>query len=351
MQNSVHNPILDIHIEYVIRNKASDLHLSSGNYPMVRIDGEITPIKDTKIIDGIEIMEILNAIMNDKQKDKYQKEKELDFSIKTRFGGHRFRVNAFLTINGPAAVFREISSKALSLSELNAPEILAELCKLEKGLILVTGPTGSGKSTTLTAMVNNINDNYKRHIITVEDPIEFVYKSHNSLINQREVGSTTNSFPNALKSAMREDPDVIMVGEMRDLETIGLALTAAETGHLVIGTLHTNSAAQSVNRIIDVFPSDDKSLVRSMLSSSLKAIISQRLVKKKGGGRAAVYEILIATTSIKNLIREDQIPQINSMIEIGSKKGMVTAKASIMALLNSGTISEKTAESLLKSDD
>jgi twitching motility protein PilT len=239
----------------------------------------------------------------------------------------------------------------MSLEKIGAPAIFNELCKLSQGLILVVGPTGSGKSTTLTSILNHINNQYKHHIITIEDPIEFVYKSQSSLINQREVFTNTKSFPAALKAAMREDPDVIMVGEMRDLETMSLALTAAETGHLVMGTLHTNSAAQTINRIIDVFPSSDKDLVRSMISSSIRAIISQRLVKKKGGGRAAVYEIMIANQSIKNLIREDKIPQINSMIEIGRKQGMVTSKDSVFDLFNRGIITEEVLENFILSSE
>lgn len=337
---------LDSFIDYVLKNKGSDLHLSSGNHPIARIDGDLIPIPDTKILDGIEVGEMINSIMNDHQRDIYHEKLEADFSIKTSFG-NRFRVNAFVTVNGPAAVFREIPTETITLSKISAPAILAELCKLKQGLVLVVGPTGSGKTTTLAAMINHINDNFKHHIITVEDPVEFVFKSNVSLINQREIGASTLNFPNALRSAMREDPDVIMVGEMRDLETISLALTAAETGHLVMGTLHTNSAAQSIDRIIDVFPSGDKDLVRSMLASSLKAIISQRLVKREGGGRVAVYEIMIVNSSIRNLIREDKIIQINSMIEISRKQGMITQKDSIIDLLNRGIISKSTAESFL----
>ncbi|MES2676696.1 MAG: type IV pilus twitching motility protein PilT [Pseudomonadota bacterium] len=347
MQN---NSTLDSFIEYVTAHKASDLHLSSGNYPIVRIDGELFQIPDTKILESVELFEMLDSVMTESQRSNYREKLELDFSIKTRLT-NRFRVNVFTTINGPAAVFREIPSESITLLEISAPAVLSDLCKLNQGLVLVVGPTGSGKSTTLAAMINHINDNYKRHIITIEDPVEFTYKSNLSLINQREVGFNTNSFPNALRSALREDPNVIMVGEMRDLETIRLALTAAETGHLVMATLHTNSAAQSINRIIDVFPSSDKDLVRSMVSSSLKAVISQRLAKKEGGGRSAIYEVMIANNSIRNLIREDKIPQINSMIEIGKKQGMVTAKDSILDLFNRKIISKETAESLLISSE
>ncbi len=342
------SPALDSFIKYAIKNGASDIHLSSGNFPIVRIDGDLHQVADSKIIDSIELVVMLDSIMTEAQKVAYQEKLELDFAITSK-DGNRFRVNAFNTINGPAAVFREIPAENISLLEISAPAVLSQLCKLEQGLILVVGPTGSGKSTTLAAMINHINENYKRHILTIEDPIEFTYKSNLSLINQREIGQNTTSFPNALKSALREDPNVIMVGEMRDLETIKLALTAAETGHLVMATLHTNSAAQSVNRIIDVFPSSDKDLVRSMLASSLRAVISQRLAKKKNGGRAAIYEVMISNSSIRNLIREDKIPQLTSMIEIGKKQGMTTAKDSILDLFNRDIIDKETAERLLGS--
>lgn len=334
-------------IEYVVKNKASDLHLSSGNYPMVRIDGELAIIEDSVVIEGAELLEILDSVMNDKQKIAYRDKLELDFSITSAKSNNRFRVNTFFTSNGPAAVFREIPSQAVLLSQIAAPIVLNDLCKLHQGLVLVVGPTGSGKSTTLAAMINHINATYRRHVLTIEDPIEFTYKSDLCLINQREIGFSTESFPNALRAALREDPNVIMVGEMRDLETIKLALTAAETGHLVMATLHTNSAAQSINRIIDVFPSSDKDLVRSMLSASLKAVISQRLVKRIGGGRAAVYEVMLANTSIRNLIREDKIPQITSMIEIGRKQGMLTVKDSVLDLFNNKIITKETAQEVL----
>ena len=305
------NPNLENFIEYVVKHKASDLHLSAGNYPITRIDGELSQIPNTKIIESVELFAMLDSIMNELQRNTYKEEFELDFAMKSKFN-NRFRVNVFNTINGPAAVFREIPSESITL-------------------------------------INHINANYKRHIITIEDPVEFTYKSNLSLINQREVGFNTESFPIALRSALREDPNVIMVGEMRDLETIHLALTAAETGHLVMATLHTKSAAQSINRIIDVFPAADKDLVRSMVASSLKAVISQRLVKKENGGRTAIYEVMIANTSIKNLIREDKVQQINSMIEIGKKQGMVTSKDSILDLFNRKVISKETAEELLGS--
>jgi twitching motility protein PilT len=342
------NPNLENFIEYVVKHKASDLHLSAGNYPITRIDGELSQIPNTKIIESVELFEMLDSIMNELQRNTFKEELELDFSMKSKFN-NRFRVNVFNTINGPAAVFREIPSESITLLEISAPAVVSEICKLHQGLVLVVGPAGSGKSTTLAAMINHINTNYKRHIITIEDPVEFTYKSNLSLINQREVGFNTESFPIALRSALREDPNVIMVGEMRDLETIHLALTAAETGHLVMATLHTKSAAQSINRIIDVFPAADKDLVRSMVASSLKAVISQRLVKKENGGRTAIYEVMITNNSIKNLIREDKAQQINSMIEIGKKQGMVTSKDSILDLFNRKVISKETAEELLGS--
>jgi twitching motility protein PilT len=344
------NPNLENFIEYVVKHKASDLHLSAGNYPITRIDGELSQIPNTKIIESVELFEMLDSIMNELQRNTFKEELELDFSMKSKFN-NRFRVNVFNTINGPAAVFREIPSESITLLEISAPAIVSEICKLHQGLVLVVGPAGSGKSTTLAAMINHINTNYKRHIITIEDPVEFTYKSNLSLINQREVGFNTESFPIALRSALREDPNVIMVGEMRDLETIHLALTAAETGHLVMATLHTKSAAQSINRIIDVFPAADKDLVRSMVASSLKAVISQRLVKKENGGRTAIYEVMITNNSIKNLIREDKAQQINSMIEIGKKQGMVTSKDSILDLFNRKVISKETAEELLGSSE
>ena len=273
-------------------------------------------------------------------------ELELDFSI--QFDDNiRFRVNAFRTINGPAAAFREIPDTIKSLKSIDAPAIVNNLTNARSGLILVVGPTGCGKSTTLAAMIDEINKNFTNHIITIEDPVEFVHTNKKSIINQREVGNSTLSFSNALRGALREDPDVILVGEMRDVDTIRLALTAAETGHLVLGTLHTSSAAQTVNRIIDVFPADDKMVIRSMLSTSLKAVISQRLLKKTGGGRHASFEVMVANPSIKNLIREDKIPQINSIMELGKKSGMRTMKESIEELLTKKIISNDVADKAL----
>lgn len=329
-----------------VRNGASDLHLSVTNPPIMRVHGEMVPMNAAPLTPE-ELQRMVYSVMTEFQRAEYERECEIDFSIS--FGNEmRFRVNAFNSINGPSAVFRTIPTRVLTLEELDAPKVLYHLCNLHKGLILVTGPTGSGKSTTLAAMVNHINTHHARHILTVEDPVEFIHQSKRSLINQREVGSSTKSFARALKSALREDPDVILVGELRDLETIHLAMTAAETGHLVMGTLHTNSAPKTIDRIIDVFPANDKEMVRAMLSVSLEAIISQMLVRKKDGkGRVAAHEILLGTSAIRNLIREGKIPQISSMIQMGSKIGMCTMRDSLLRYVQEGVISEEVAKELL----
>ncbi len=327
------------------KNNASDLHLSSGNPPILRINGDMVPHKANPV-SADELKTMLYSIMSDSQRAEYEREMEIDFAIS--FGENmRFRVNAFNTLNGPSAVLRTIPTQVISLDELGAPEILKKLTHLHKGLVLVTGPTGSGKSTTLAAMVDLINTHEAKHIITIEDPIEFVHASKKSLVNQREVGRNTKSFARALKSALREDPDVVLVGELRDIETIKLALTAAETGHLVMGTLHTSSAPKTVDRIIDVFPAEDKAMVRAMLSVSLEAVVSQALLKRKDGGRVAAHEIMLGTSAIRNLIREAKIPQIYSMMQMGSKLGMITMKDSIYALLNQGIITEEIARAHL----
>ncbi len=327
------------------KNKASDLHLSVGNPPVLRINGEMVPYKGTAL-SADDIKQMIYSIMTEQQRSEYERDLDIDFAIS--FGDNmRFRVNAFNTLGGAAAVLRIIPSDVQNLENLGAPEILKKLCGLHKGLILVTGPTGSGKSTTLAAMIDYINRNESKHIITIEDPVEFIHSSRKSLINQREVGRNTRSFSRALRAALREDPDVILVGELRDMETIQLALTAAETGHLVLGTLHTNSAPKTVDRIIDVFPAGDKEMVRAMLSISLEAVITQTLLKNKEGGRVAAHEIMLGTAAVRNLIREARISQLYSLIQMGSKLGMTTMKDSIFNLLNQNIISEETARKAL----
>ena len=329
-------------LAFTMQSKGSDLHLSSGNPPLLRISGDLKPLKSPPL-SGDEVKAILYSIMTEEQRSDYEEERDLDFAI--AFGeSARFRVNAFNINRGPAAVFRTIPTVIPSLDELNAPDIFRQFAEFEKGLVLVTGPTGSGKSTTLSAMINHINKNYHKHILTVEDPVEFVHKSDKSLVNHREVGKHTKSFARALKSALREDPDVILVGEMRDHETIGLALTAAETGHLVMGTLHTSSAAKTIDRIIDVFPAGDKEMVRSMLAGSVQAIISQILMKKIGGGRVAAHDILVGTSAVRNLIRENKVPQITSMMQIGQRYGMQTMEDSVKSLVQRGLVSPEEME-------
>lgn len=330
-------------LSYAKKNNCSDVHISTGSVPMVRFDGDMIQIPGSSVLSEAQVLEMIYSVMTENQRKTYEEKMELDFAIQVG-EDLRFRVNAFRTINGPAAAFREIPNRIKTLSELHTPEAVREMSKLLKGLVLVVGPTGSGKSTTLAALIDHINANQECHIITIEDPVEFIHQNKKSLVNQREVGGSTLSFADALKSALREDPDVILVGELRDIETIQLALTAAETGHLVLATLHTNSAAQTINRIIDVFPPSDKTVIRSMLSSSLRAVVSQRLLKKEGGGRCAAYEIMIANTSIRNLIREDKLPQINSIMELGKKAGMCLMKDSINELLEKKIISKETAE-------
>lgn len=330
------------------KNGASDLHLSVGNPPILRVNGDMLPLKANPLT-ADEVRGMVYSVMTEQQRVDYERDLETDFALSFS-DKMRFRVNVFNTLGGPAAVLRTIPTKILSLDDLKAPDVLARITELHKGLILVTGPTGSGKSTTLAAMVNHINMNHSKHILTIEDPVEFVHKSQKSLVNQREVGSSTKSFAKALRSALREDPDVILVGELRDLETIQLAMTAAETGHLVMGTLHTNSAPKTIDRIIDVFPASDKEMVRAMLSVSLEAVVTQALVKRADGqGRVAVHEILLGSSAIRNLIRENKIPQIQSMMQIGSKIGMRTMKDAAYGLLNEGIITAETAKNLLSS--
>lgn len=328
-------------LAFSVKNKASDMHLSAGLPPMIRVDGDIRRI-NIPVLDHKGVHALIYDIMNDKQRRDYEEFLETDFSFELP-GVARFRVNAFNQERGAAAVFRTIPSQVLTLEELKAPKFFEELCKKPRGMILVTGPTGSGKSTTLAAMVNHINQNDYAHILTVEDPIEFVHESQKSLINQREVHRDTLGFNEALRSALREDPDVILVGEMRDLETIRLAMTAAETGHLVFGTLHTTSAAKTIDRIIDVFPVAEKEMIRAMLSESLQAVISQTLMKKIGGGRIAAHEIMVGTPAIRNLIREAKVAQMYSAIQTGRKDGMQTLDQNLKEIVERGLVSPQVA--------
>ena len=324
-------------LAFAVKNKASDLHLSAGLPPMIRVHGDVRRINLPPMEHG-EVHAMIYDIMNDSQRKEYEETLECDFSFAIP-GLARFRVNAFVQHRGASAVMRTIPSKVLSLEDLNAPKIFKEISDQPRGLVLVTGPTGSGKSTTLAAMINYINENTYGHILTVEDPIEFVHESKRCLINQREVGPQTLSFSNALRSALREDPDVILVGELRDLETIRLAMTAAETGHLVFGTLHTSSAAKTIDRIIDVFPAAEKDMIRAMLSESLRAVIAQALLKTKdGSGRVAAHEIMIGTPAIRNLIREAKVAQMNAAIQTGSAVGMQTLDQCLTDLVKRGQI-------------
>ncbi|MBA3493625.1 MAG: type IV pilus twitching motility protein PilT [Gammaproteobacteria bacterium] len=336
-------------LAFSVKNGASDLHLSAGLPPMIRVDGDIrrinVPALEHKVVHGL-----VYDIMNDKQRKDYEEFLECDFSFEIP-NLARFRVNAFIQNRGAGAVFRTIPSDILSLEDLKAPKIFKDIADYPRGVVLVTGPTGSGKSTTLAAMVNHVNEQEYGHVLTIEDPIEFVHTSKKCLINQREVHRDTLGFNEALRSALREDPDVILVGEMRDLETIRLALTAAETGHLVFGTLHTSSAAKTIDRIVDVFPAAEKDMIRAMLSESLRAVISQTLLKKTGGGRVAAHEIMIGTPAIRNLIRENKVAQMYSAIQTGAQFGMQTLDQNLQDLVKRNVVSRNDARAIAVSKE
>ena len=323
-------------LKYALDSGASDLHLSVGNIPMLRIHGEMKKIKSPEL--DLKSMEsIRDEILNSNQKQIFKEGLEIDFSAELKDKG-RFRVNFFNQINGLSAVFRTISNDIKSSEELGIPPLVNSLAMKDRGLILLTGPTGSGKSTTLAAMIDHINENRNCHIITIEDPVEYYHTSKNCLINQREVGHSTHSFANALRSALREDPDVILVGEMRDLETISLALTAAETGHLVFGTLHASNVSSTVTRILDVFPPSQKTLAQSMLAGSIRMVLSQQLLKKKGGGRIGCFEVMTGTTAIRNLIREGKTAQITSTLQTSAQDGMITMEKYLEGLQQKGLV-------------
>lgn len=329
-------------LAFAMQNNASDLHLSAGSAPIIRVHGQMKKVK-ADALSSDEIRGMLYSVMSEEQRADYERDLDLDIAIS--FGDKaRFRVNAFNTRQGAAAVFRAIPSEIPTMQELDLPPAIRKFTELEKGLVLVTGATGSGKSTTIAAIINHINEHKNKHILTIEDPVEFFHQSKKSLINHREIGLDSKSFKNALKAALREDPDVILVGEMRDYETISLAMTAAETGHLVIGSLHANSAVKTIDRVIDVFPSGDKAMARTMLSSSLEGVVAQTLLRKAdGGGRVGAFEILVGTNAVRNLIRENQIPQIFSMLQTGSRYGMITMEEAINNLVLQGAITETEA--------
>jgi len=337
-------------LAFAVKNKASDLHLSAGLPPLIRVHGDVRRL-NVPTLEHKEVFAMLYDIMSDTQRKVYEERLEVDFSFEIQ-GLARFRVNAFNQNRGAAGVLRTIPSKVITLEQLDTPKIFGDLALKPRGLVLVTGPTGSGKSTTLAAMVNHLNESHYAHILTVEDPIEFLHESKKCLINQRELGPHTHSFANALRSALREDPDVILVGEMRDLETIRLAMTAAETGHLVFATLHTSSAPKTIDRIIDVFPGEEKEMIRAMLSESLVAVISQSLCKLKDGtGRVAAFEIMVGTPAVRNLIRENKVAQMYSSIQTGASAGMQTLDQHLVELVRRNLISGAEARSKAKSPE
>lgn len=336
-------------LAFSAKQGASDLHLSAGLPPMIRVDGDVRRI-NLPAMEHKQVHSLIYEIMNDKQRRDFEEFLETDFSFEVP-GVARFRVNAFNQNRGSAAVFRTIPSKVLTMEDLGMGQVFRDICATPRGLVLVTGPTGSGKSTTLAAMVDHINENKYEHILTIEDPIEFVHESKKCLVNQREVHRDTHGFGEALRSALREDPDIILVGEMRDLETIRLALTAAETGHLVFGTLHTTSAAKTIDRVVDVFPATEKAMVRSMLSESLEAVISQTLMKKVGGGRVAAHEIMRGTSAIRNLIREDKVAQMYSAIQTGASLGMQTLDQCLQRLVEQRVVSKEVAKEKARMPD
>jgi twitching motility protein PilT len=330
-------------LAFGVEQGASDCHLSAGEPPMLRVHGDLKKL-DHPALTQEQVHTLVYDIMNDAQRKAFEETHECDFSFEMGSVA-RFRVNVFLQRKGEGAVFRTIPTKILTLEQLEMPPILKQLCEKEKGLILVTGPTGSGKSTTLAAMVDYLNETFEGHILTVEDPIEFVHPSKKCLVNQRELGPHTNSFANALRAALREDPDAILVGEMRDLETIQLALTAAETGHIVFGTLHTSSAPKTVDRIIDVFPPNQQAQIRAQFAESIEAVLTQTLLKKKGGGRVAALEIMTGTTAIRNLIREGKIHQVPGTMQVSQKDGMQTMDMALQSLVSRGIVSKEEAQS------
>jgi twitching motility protein PilT len=335
---STSGPRIEILLDEVVKKKASDLHIQVGLPPMLRVDGALNPITSADVLDEEAVEALIFAILDEDQKQILLKDKEFDFSFAYGDLG-RFRVNAFHERGNMAAALRLIPNEMLTVEQLGLPEIVNKFVNYPRGLVLVTGPTGSGKSTTLAAMIHKINQEQSRHIITIEDPIEYTHRSQKSVIVQREVHYDTYSFSAALRSALREDPDVVLIGEMRDLETIASAITIAETGHLVFATLHTNSASQSIDRMIDVFPPHQQPQIRAQLANILMAIASQRLVPTIGGGRIAAAEILVATPAVRNIIREGKTHQLEAVIQTGAEFGMQSMDKTLVSLIHEGTIS------------